>query len=201
MNIKPIFSSDQKKLFAWELSDVTIPDPVEELINANEFTDYNTSKQPGGLSHPSSRLKLNVEDNTVYDLFRGLSMELFYFIINQKDYIIDSVWPATFIESIKNRQLSLFGTEIVRDDPGFAMGKHLDNNATFATYLLNLRDNNDAFSEYWDYKDENKLLYEGPSKKGTGVLHINSPYLLHQGSNKGSEYRYIAFGNNTQYTF
>lgn len=200
MNIEPVFSSDQNKLFAWELSDVDIPEQIEDLINTHEFVDYNSIKS-GGLDQPSSRYKLNVDNKTIYDIFSDLSKQLFNFLVNQNDYIIDSVWPKPFIESIKARQQTLFGTEVIRDDPGFEMGKHLDNNVIFATFLINLRDNNNAYSEYWDYKDENKLLYEGPSKRGTGVLHINSPCLLHQGSNKSTEYRYIAFGNNVQYLF
>jgi hypothetical protein len=81
-------------------------------------------------------------------------------------------------------------THILKDPPNFSMGKHLDNQRVVGNAIVNLIDNSST-TEFFDYRDPDKVIFSTTGTKNTGVLFLNTPASLHHIKNKNVD-RYIA---------
>lgn len=192
MVIKPALRHNSK-YYVWELTDINIPDKVFDLIENGEFINYNEALGDDHLKHPATRYHLE-SDPQPNSIIGEILKPVIPFTILSQDYHMDSTWPLFFRKQVAKR-IPEFGGSIVKDTPGFTMDPHLDNNLVFATALINLKDNPDCHTEYYSDENGENIIYTGPTKKGTGTFHYNSPYLFHNGFNKGLENRLIAFAN------
>lgn len=98
-------------------------------------------------------------------------------------------WPKDYVDSYSFEINDNVGTGVYLDSPHFHMGNHIDNGLSFGTCILNLEDNDGAHTVYYNMNEEE--IYRGPSKRGTGILHINQPTLLHTGINESEKERYF----------
>lgn len=80
-------------------------------------------------------------------------------------------------------------TSICMDTPGWELKKHFDNRFVFANFILNLVDN-PVSTKFYDYRRNDKLIYEAPYKKGTGILFINYENTYHSYKNDSFKNRY-----------
>ena len=100
--------------------------------------------------------------------------------------IFQSRWP---IDS-KQFDSNMFAmTHIFKDPPNFSMGKHLDNQRVVGNAIVNLVDNNST-TEFFDYKDPNKVIFSTEGTRNKGILFLNTPAALHHIKNLNSD-RYI----------
>lgn len=81
-------------------------------------------------------------------------------------------------------------TVIYSDPPNFKMDAHLDNQRVVANAIINLIDNNST-TEFFDYRNPNKVIFSTESIRNKGVLFLNTPAALHHIKNFNS-HRYIA---------
>jgi hypothetical protein len=100
--------------------------------------------------------------------------------------IFQSRWPIT-----KEQFDSDFfvKTQIFKDPPNFSMGKHLDNQRVVGNAIVNLVDNNST-TEFFDYKDPDKVIFSTEGTCNKGILFLNTPSSLHHIKNLNSD-RYI----------
>jgi hypothetical protein len=81
-------------------------------------------------------------------------------------------------------------TFIMKDSPNFSMSKHLDNQRVVGNAIINLVDNSST-TEFFDYRDPDKVIFSTTGKKNTGVFFLNTPAALHRIRNQNAD-RYIA---------
>ena len=98
-----------------------------------------------------------------------------------------SRWPIDK-EQFDNNMFII--THILKDPPNFSMGKHLDNQRVVGNAIVNLIDNSST-TEFFDYRDPDKVMFSTTGTKNTGVLFLNTPAALHHIKNKNVD-RYIA---------
>lgn len=195
MKLKPVLEKNSKR-FIWEISDVEIPEILTNLIETREFVSYNSDTGEGSLKHQETRYKLLDKDYKVNEILNSIVQPAIVSILSSSDYILDSVWPPFFIDDLR-KNIPFFGGEVVKDLPGHKMSNHLDNNLMFASCILNLKDNNNCVTEYYKDSTGKQVIYRSKSEnnKGVGTIHLNSPYLYHNGFNRSNEERIVAFCN------
>ena len=191
MIAKPVAEKGNSKYLIWELSDINLDFISEEVLTSSNWVGYNDEK-PIELKQPVSRKILTTFDlsgctSTLNELTRNIYLSDYYDIFTNTQLDV----------STKNRLINYPNTwkvEIIRDEPGHTLGIHLDNSVILSTFVINLIDNNTS-TEYFYDKEGTSLIYKGPTSKGTGVFHINTPYLYHSVNNLSSKERYILLGN------
>lgn len=187
MTITPVTKFGNNQYFIWELTDILLPDDLSITLKDSEWVPYNKSNIL--LNHSEKRFKVNKFD---YGIFDYIFNDLNYSIFNSKDYDIQTVWP---LNRDKQYLQSKWGSSIIKDKSEFNMSPHLDNNLMFATCIINLEDNGENTTEYFKDQNGKELTYKSPGKKGTGVLHVNSPHLYHSASNKSKQDRITLISN------
>lgn len=188
----------------WLIEDVEIPDSITKAISdpyswsnySKIFKDKNYAQ-----GHKDRAVHKNSKELTqLLNKASGLEKDIVKFIMHQKDYDFRQSWPAEGVAPyLKKMGISY---SMVKDGVQYRQHPHIDNHFVFGTVLINLRDNPKASGTvYYDYRDyllkntKETRIYKGPYKKGTGLLHINTPANLHEGWNEGDFDRYVAFGN------
>jgi len=191
MIIKP--SSKISDYPVFEITEIEIPEVITQQINTGEWVPHNHNKPSDQLYIPNGRSKMDLTPELT-SLALYVSKQVGLYINKQKDYNINKEFPEYYLTK---KDLQFFQAEYVRDDPGYDMGKHLDNRIMFGTLIINLADNDKSHTRYYDGKNSEEPIYNGPSTKGTGVFHINTHKVYHDGVNKGDGYRYITIINYT----
>jgi hypothetical protein len=92
---------------------------------------------------------------------------------------------AAFVEKITDSPSS-----IVNYKPNSQLGMHFDCRNCFADLITNLIDNNSS-TKFYDYRKNNRLIYEAPMKKGKGVVWLNCENTLHSYKNDTELDRYV----------
>jgi hypothetical protein len=98
--------------------------------------------------------------------------------------IFQARWPVNEEKFDKNFFIK---TQIFNDGPGFSMGKHLDNQRVVGNALINLVDNT-ASTNFFNYKNQNEIIFSFPGNKNTGIIFFNTPATLHNIVNQGNRY-------------
>ena len=205
MKITPVFS-DPKALPIWKLEDVVIPKFIQgACLEEDPWISY--PEYHGWIGVPGleqmvvgmSGRYLHKDKEYCDHKFKNINEELVEFLKVQQDYDFNKDYPVTGFQ--QKLEHSRFRFDTVRDNPGFRQTPHVDNRLIMCTALINLSDNDEgAGTYYYDYfdfytKGKQTLIYTGPSKKGTGLLHVNTCVNLHEGWNNTESNRFIAFGN------
>lgn len=88
---------------------------------------------------------------------------------------------------------------ILLDSAGFYMEPHLDNRDVFAVVIVNLQDNPEGTGTKMlnpfgiTKRKQDEVIYQGPIKKGTGILMFNNWNTWHSIENNSQENRLIAY--------
>ena len=88
---------------------------------------------------------------------------------------------------------------ILLDSAGFYMEPHLDNRDVFAVVIVNLQDNPEGTGTKMlnpfgiTKRKQDEVVYQGPIKKGTGILMFNNWNTWHSIENYSQENRLIAY--------
>jgi len=181
MKIKPVFNKESQ-LFVWEINDINLPIDIDEQLSNIEWKPYYTDND----GHPVGRYfahinNTNYVDTTLLEIKNHLVNDIFYENIHQ-------AWPDDYL---KNYDMSNQTHSIIKDISNTDMGEHWDSFLVYGVFIFNLKDNPEARTTYYDFKSQ-KLIYQGPTKKGSGIFHLNSAACLHNGYNRGNEDRIIS---------
>lgn len=184
MKIKRV--SEVKSVF--EISDIEFYDIMDiDNFNLDDFEldggHENDMYRKYRLLHDGDAPQIKLLDN----IFRELEISL-------KEILTpDDIGDWYSFDYVKKYDFSISGYSINLDSPYFNMGPHVDGEHGLSTLIINLKDNPGAHTIYYNPNQDLgdlKEIYRGPSKKGTGVIHINRPDLLHSGINESENERY-----------
>lgn len=121
----------------------------------------------------SAEIKRKVID-TMYELFPD----------------IRSSWDGWSKE--KMYDVTLWGGQFLKDEPGFSISPHIDTRIQIITCLLYFIDGNDANQATTFYTDKNQSdPWIAETGLGLGTLHINDFDVWHEGFNKSNKDRYL----------
>jgi len=109
---------------------------------------------------------------------------------NSDRLIFDSNWKKSYDYYMKHAS---FFANIVCDKPGYRMGPHKDNAHIIATYIVNLTDNTDMFTTFYDV-DAKSIIYKGFGQRNKGIGFLNTPASVHSIDNIYKP-RYIFYMN------
>ena len=214
MKFTPVFERETTNIPLWEITDIPLFDklPEEGWIPAAEF--YNVSADGENiLAYKGKECHSQLTDDfyqTGKELLVGVRELLSTTAIDEYD--ITNVWPERILKNKVDQHLKnveIFTGELFdvwRDAPGYRQSIHLDNFGIIATLIFNIKDNpeNSGTKYYKDFSLTNELepefgthTYQAPTKAGTGVLHINTPWTYHEGWNFSDGYREIGYWNLT----
>ena len=117
---------------------------------------------------------------------------------SQQDFLLDLVsqtpeFQPRYYKSIDEyqRRTSWFAT-VLKDQAGFAMRPHLDNNHIMLQMVVNLLQDNDTATELY-YFNESAPCHRAPLKKNHGVIFLNTPGAVHSITNVNKT-RWILYG-------
>ena len=79
-------------------------------------------------------------------------------------------------------------TKVLKDEPGFKLIPHYDNELIFCIIIINLIDNDSATIFY---EKNNEVKKESPLTKGRGILYLNSLDTKHGYINTSIKNRYV----------
>jgi hypothetical protein len=79
-------------------------------------------------------------------------------------------------------------TKVLKDEPGFKLIPHYDNELIFGIVIINLIDNDSATIFY---EKNNKVKKMAPLTKGRGILYLNSLNSKHGYANTSIKNRYV----------
>ena len=186
MNFTPVINFDKSKYPIWEINNINIPDELYKSVQNGGWSPYSPE---GSKYNPQPKTRFILE-NYDYSITKDLSIQINDFISKQKDYdlqLVDNYHPDIIPRRIRSLTWRI---EPVKDILGYKLGVHLDYKVGIGTAIINLRDNKTVTEYFADEKGE-KLIYKGTGKKGTGVIHLNTPYTYHRVRNTSGENRYI----------
>ena len=193
--------TDNNRFPIWEVSEIEIPEKFETLFNNPDFYKCSwrsytnaASYRSRKLKQPPGRSKFVCERTSIHKLLKPVTSQVVKFVKTQQDYNLNHTWPPFYIDSIDEVNETM-GVEVIQDMGGYDMGAHLDNNLMVFTFIFNLIDNPRAGTEYYTDETASRVLYKANPKKGYGVLHVNTPYLWHNGVNRTKRVRQAVMCN------
>jgi hypothetical protein len=168
----------------WEIE---IKSPVLDTIEFQSalHDDNNFVTSPG--HHTSLRSKFN-----------GTGVVGEFLKNSQKNFVLDTVsqsatFQARYYKSLSEYQdTAVWFTTILRDQAKFAMAPHLDNSHVMVQIVVNLLQDNETSTEFYNF-NESTPCYRAPLKKNHGVMFLNTPGSMHSITNNNNT-RWILYG-------
>lgn len=166
----------------FEVSIDNLPDD-DFIINGINW-EYNRESGQKRLGWPVNEVK-STNNLLIQHIFNEINDEnIFKLFDNIKELNNTALeywgydWSKPFANFSKNIQII---NSIIRDTTEIKYNPHFDCRQTFATMIINLVDN-ETSTQFFDFRNKNELMYTSPTKKGQGVLWINSEFTLHGNS-------------------
>ena len=187
VNNKSVINDDSFLIFEFKIDDHISVDFIKNELNYKQIKDK--SRNTFINTYDGFQLKY---------LMKSFSNENLYKIINQlyesnkywfgMSWKFDSKQYNTMYDFVKDNTFIV--KTIFMDTPGFNLNTHFDNRLTFGNFILNLNDNPNS-TKFHDYRNNNKIIYEAPTEKGTGVFFLNHENTFHSYIHNGNENRYV----------
>lgn len=165
--------------------------PSDEIIMNESNYFYNNKGSRNTFDYDK------MHSNELKPLIESFNPDFLYNIVNKiyenNPYTFGRIWPLNqqkygiFTNFLKERVN--ITTSIFMDTPEFELVKHFDNRLVFANFILNLVDN-PVSTKFYDYRKNDRLIYEAPYKKGTGVFFVNYENTYHSYKNDSFKNRY-----------
>ena len=137
-------------------------------------------------------------NNPLRSGFGGTGIVADFLADSQKDFLLDLVSqsplfrPRYYMSVDEYQKRTQWLATIYRDQAGFAMTPHLDNNHVMVQMVINLLQDNDTATEF-HYFNESAPCYRAPLKKNHGVVFLNTPGAVHSIANVNKT-RWIFYG-------
>jgi len=164
----------------FEVSIDNLPDD-DFIING---IDWEYGKLPNQIrvGHPMHAFKSN-DNKLVEKIFNEINDEnVFKLFDDIKESNKGSLdywaydWSNPFADFCEKN--IVINNSIIRDTIQKTIPPHFDCRQTFATMIINLIDN-ETSTQFFDFRNNNKLMYSASTKKGKGVIWINSELTSH----------------------
>ena len=169
-------------------------------LSKESYTLYNKERLdfiPESSNEISNWLEKFKKNNDIFNLLGSLlDSEL------NKKYVY-SEYPLEFkdttIETFLRRNCQLI-YRVINDAPKYSMYKHYDNRSVFGNFFINLCDNPDVATEFYntgttlntDVLDDNSgIFYKGPTTCCDGLFFMNSYHTWHGVNNRSDKNRFI----------
>ena len=136
--------------------------------------------------------------NNLRSTYNGTGVVSEFLAESKQDFLLNLVnqspiFQTRYHQSINQYQCKTAWTsKILRDQAGFAMAPHLDNNHVMIQMVVNLLQDNDTATELY-YFNEPAPCYRAPLKKNHGVIFLNTPGAIHSIANVNKT-RWILYG-------
>jgi len=169
-------------------------------LSNESYTLYNKERLdfiPESSEEVSNWLEEFKKNNDIFSLLGSL------FDNDQNRGFVLSEYPLEFknttIEAFLRRNCQLI-YRVINDAPKYSMYKHYDNRSVFGNFFINLCDNPDVATEFYntgttlntDTLDETSgIFYKGPTTCCDGLFFMNSYHTWHGVNNRSDENRFI----------
>ena len=134
-------------------------------------------------------------------IYNGSSVVSKFLAQSQQEFLLELVSQSTCFQPRYYKSLDQYQTKtswfatVLRDQPGFAMTPHLDNNHVMVQMVVNLLQDNETATEFYQFNDS-VPCYRAPLKKNHGVVFLNTPGSVH-GIINPNKTRWILYGGLT----
>jgi len=123
-------------------------------------------------------------NNPLRSGFCGSGIVADFLADSQKDFLLDLVTQSSTFKprypmpAEEYQKRTHWLATIYRDQAGFAMTPHLDNNHVMVQMVVNLLQDNNTATEF-HYVNNTVPCYRAPLKKNHGVIFLNTPGSIH----------------------
>ena len=140
-------------------------------------------------------------NNPLRGAFNGTGVVANFLADSQKDFLLDLVSQSPIFKSRYYMSIDEYQKRthwlatIYRDQRGFDMIPHLDNNHVMVQIVVNLLQDNTTSTEFYRF-GESVPCYRAPLKRNHGVVFLNTPGAIHRIANV-DQTRWILYGGLT----
>lgn len=166
----------------WE---VEVQDPA---LDTQEFAQEMHDSNNFAISKPH-------QDN-LRSIYNGSGIVSEFLAQSQQEFLLELVSQSRCFQPRYHMSLDQYRTRtrwfatVLRDQPGFKMAPHLDNNHVMVQMVVNLLQDNKTATEFYHF-NETAPCYRAPLKRNCGVIFLNTPGSVHS----------IVNPNNTRWIF
>lgn len=163
-----------------------------EFMNELNRSDIWQSWLPNSHSLRSKYVngKSEMFDNLIDMIGQIKREELIQQCIDSNPYLFNYYWMRGSEFYLKK---AFINTQILKDEPGFFMDPHKDNNEIIGQYIVNLIDNGNATTNFFNL-NPNTLLYKASGERKQGVGFLNTAVSNHNIENVDKT-RYVLYFN------
>lgn len=160
----------------------------EDWVKHADYTDH--SKNPhlnrSAIAYPKSTILQEIVNRLSSDEIKKKIINTMYTLFPN----IQNDWDGWSKE--KMYDVTLWGGQFLKDEPGFAITPHIDSRIQIITLLIYFIDGNDPNQTTTFYTDKNlSEPWTAETGVGLGTLHINDFDVWHEGFNKSEKDRYL----------
>ena len=183
----PITIADSFLVFECKIDDFIPVDFIKNESNYTQIKDKSRNAFEDTGNRPELQSLLNsFSDENLYKMIDELyESNKFWFgmswTFKRDEY-------PTMYDFVKDN--ILMAKTIFMDTPGWELRPHFDNRLTFGNLILNL-DDNPISTKFHDYRNNEKIIYESLTEKGTGTLFLNHENGMHSYMNSTTQNRYV----------
>ena len=134
-------------------------------------------------------------------IYNGSGVVSKFLAQSQQEFLLELVSQSTCFQPRYYKSLDQYQTKtswfatVLRDQPDFAMRPHLDNNHVMVQMVVNLLQDNETATEFYQFNNS-VPCYRAPLKKNHGVIFLNTPGAVHSIANVDKT-RWILYGGLT----
>jgi len=160
------------------------------LLDAPEFEAelYDNNNFVVSKGHRNNLRSIYTANGVVSEFLSGSQQELLLNLVSQSPSFQSRYYKP--LDEYQSRT-SWFAT-VLRDQAGFAMTPHLDNNHIMVQMIANLLQDNTTSTEFYQF-NKTEPCYRAPLKKNHGVVFLNTPGSVHGIANV-TKTRWILYG-------
>ena len=131
-------------------------------------------------------------------MYNGSGLVSAFLNESKQDFLLDLVsqspcFKTRFFKPIDEyRHDTSWFSSVLKDQPKFKMGPHLDNSHVMIQMVVNLMKDNETATEFY-YTNEHEPCYQAPLKKNHGIVFLNTPGAVHSIVNPNNT-RWIFYG-------
>jgi hypothetical protein len=149
--------------------------------------------------HDSNNFAISKPHRTnLRSVYNGSGVVSEFLAQSQQEFLLELVSQSRFFRPRYHMSLDQYQTRtrwfatVLRDQPGFAMAPHLDNNHVMVQMVVNLLQDNETATEFYHF-NETAPCYRAPLKRNHGVIFLNTPGAVHSITNV-TQTRWILYG-------
>jgi hypothetical protein len=123
--------------------------------------------------------------NHLRSKYTGESIVSSFSNVSQKDRLLEIALqhplakPRFFHPISYYQEHARWFSTILKDEPGFRMWPHIDNSHIMIQMIVNLLQDNDTSTVFFNIFDQQQPVYQAPRKQNHGIVFLNTPGSIH----------------------